>query len=95
MVLLRDEAQVEAHFGLLGDSANLDVDRCTVCAKCTLGSEIVLDAPDGTPRCVGHVESLFDPFGDGVSVGARQVHGLRQTYHRLRNRFGCTDGTPR
>ena len=25
-------------------------DRCTVCAKCTIGSEIVLDAPDGTPR---------------------------------------------
>jgi hypothetical protein len=25
MVLLGDEAQVEAHFGLFGDSANLDV----------------------------------------------------------------------
>jgi hypothetical protein len=25
-------------------------DRCTVCAKCTIASEIVLDAPDGTPR---------------------------------------------
>jgi hypothetical protein len=25
-------------------------DRCTVCAKCTIGSEIILDAPDGTPR---------------------------------------------
>ena len=25
-------------------------DRCTVCAKHTIGSEIVLDAPDGTPR---------------------------------------------
>ena len=25
-------------------------DRCTVCAKCTIGSEILLDAPDGTPR---------------------------------------------
>jgi hypothetical protein len=24
--------------------------RCTVCAKQTIGSEIVLDAPDGTPR---------------------------------------------
>ena len=30
---------------------------------------------------MGHVESCFDPFGDGVSVGARLVHGLRQTYH--------------
>jgi hypothetical protein len=25
-------------------------DRCTVCAKCTIGSEIILDAPDGTHR---------------------------------------------
>jgi hypothetical protein len=38
----------------------------------------------------GHVESCFGPFGDGVSVGARQVHGLRQTYHRVRNHFGRT-----
>ena len=50
MVLLRDEAQVEAHFGPLGDSANLEADRCTVCAKHTIGSEIILDAPNGTPR---------------------------------------------
>ena len=50
MVLLGDEAQLEARFGPLGDSANLDVDRCTVCAKGTIGSETVLDAPDGTPR---------------------------------------------
>ena len=39
------------------------------------------------------MEARFGPFGDGVSVGARQVHGLPQTYHRLRNHFGCTDGT--
>jgi hypothetical protein len=25
-------------------------DRCIVCAKRNIGSEIVLDAPDGTPR---------------------------------------------
>jgi hypothetical protein len=25
-------------------------DRCTICAKRTNGSEIVLDAPNGTPR---------------------------------------------
>jgi hypothetical protein len=28
----------------------LTQDRCTVCAKHTIGSYIVLDAPDGTPR---------------------------------------------
>ena len=39
---------------------------------------------------VDHVESRFSSFGDGVSVGARLVHGLRQTYYRLRNHFGRT-----
>jgi hypothetical protein len=24
--------------------------RCTVCAECTIGSEIILDASDDTPR---------------------------------------------
>jgi hypothetical protein len=28
----------------------LTQDTCTVCAKQTIGSEIILDAPDGTPR---------------------------------------------
>ena len=50
MVLLGDEAHVEARFGPFGDSANLDVDRCTVCAERTIGSEIVLNTPDGTSR---------------------------------------------
>jgi hypothetical protein len=36
---------------------------------------------------MGHVESRFSSLGDGVNVGARYVHGLRQTYHRLRNHF--------
>ena len=50
MVLLGDEAEVEAHFGLFGDSANLDADGCMVCAERTIGSEIILDAPDGVRR---------------------------------------------
>ena len=50
MELLGDEAQVEAHSSLFGDSANLDGMWCTVCAKCPIGSEMVLDGPDGTPR---------------------------------------------
>ena len=25
-------------------------DRCMVCVKHTIGSEVILDAPDGTPR---------------------------------------------
>ena len=49
MVLQVDKAQLEARFGPFGDSANLDKDRCTVCTERTIGSEIILDAPDGTP----------------------------------------------
>ena len=37
-----------------------------------------------------HVESRFGLFGDGVSVGVRQEHGLRQTYHGLENHFWRT-----
>ncbi len=36
--------------------------RCTICAKRTIGSEIISDA---------QVEARFSPFGDNVSVGAR------------------------
>ena len=28
----------------------LTEDRCTVCVEHTIGSEIIFDAPDGTPR---------------------------------------------
>ena len=71
MVLLGDEAQVEARFCLLGDSVNIDADRCTVYAKRTIGSEIILDAPDGTPWCCGTCGMSFGPFGVGISVSAR------------------------
>jgi hypothetical protein len=52
----------------------LTQDRCMVCAERTIGLQIVLDTPDG----------------DVVSVGAREVYDLRQTFYRLRNRFGHT-----
>ena len=48
MVVLGDVVEVEAHFSPFGVSVDLEHDRCTVCAKCTIGSEISLDAPDGT-----------------------------------------------
>ena len=50
MVPLGDEAHVEAHFGLSDIVLILTQDRCTVCVKRTIGSDIILDAPDGTPR---------------------------------------------
>ena len=50
MVLLGDEAQVKALSVELEIVLILTQDRCSVCAERTIRSEIVLDAPDGTPR---------------------------------------------
>jgi hypothetical protein len=62
MELLGDLGHVESHFCPFGDSVGarwvhgleivllLMQDKCTVCAEHTTGSEIILDAPDGTPR---------------------------------------------
>ena len=50
MVPLGDEAQVEARFGFSNIELILTQGRCTVFIECTIGSEIVLDAPDGAPR---------------------------------------------
>ena len=50
MVLLGDEAQVEAHSVRVEIVLILTQDRCAVCAERTIGSEIILEAPDGTPR---------------------------------------------
>ena len=36
------------------------------------------------------LEARFGPFGDSANLDARSVHGLRQTYQRLENRFGRT-----
>jgi hypothetical protein len=65
-------------------------DRCMVCTECTIGSEIILDPPDGTPTWRGSSEAHIGPFGDNVNLDARMVHGLYRMFHRLRNHFGCT-----
>jgi hypothetical protein len=41
---------MEARFGLLDTLLILIQDRCTVCAGRTVGLEIILDGPDGTPK---------------------------------------------
>ena len=48
--LLGDIGHVESSSVRLDMVLLLVQDRCTVCAKCTIASEIVLDAPDGTPK---------------------------------------------
>jgi hypothetical protein len=46
-------------------------DKCTVGAKHNIASEIVLDAPDGTPRLEAQEEAQFSPFGDSANLDAR------------------------
>jgi hypothetical protein len=66
-------------------------DRCTFCAKRTIGSELILDTPaivllgDGAQG-----QARFSPFGDSANLDRRWMHGLRRTYRRLRNHFGRT-----
>ena len=57
MELLGDLGHVESCSVRLEMVLVLVQDRCTVCAKRTVGSDIVLDAPEGIPRNVGQVES--------------------------------------
>jgi hypothetical protein len=90
MVLLSDVGLVELYSVRLEKVLILTQDRCTVCTERTIGSQVVFYAPDGLVSDMGRVESRFSPFGDSVSVSARQVHGLHQTYHGHRNHFGHT-----
>ena len=50
MELLGDVGHVESRSVYLEMVLVLMYDRHTVCAKHTIGSDNVLDAPDGTPR---------------------------------------------
>ena len=59
MVPLGDDAQVEARFVLLDIEPISMQDRCTVCDERTIGSEIILDASDGTPRSRGSCGTSF------------------------------------
>jgi hypothetical protein len=50
MELLGDVGYVESRFDPFGDGVMSVQHSCMVYAKCTIGSEIILDALDGTPR---------------------------------------------
>jgi hypothetical protein len=43
---------------------------------------------------MGFVESHFGPFGDNITVGARLVHGLRQSTIGLEIVLDAPDVTP-
>ena len=46
-------------------------DRCMVCARRTIGSEIVLDAPNVPLGDKALVEARFGPFGYSANYDAR------------------------
>jgi hypothetical protein len=65
-------------------------DSCKICAKYTIGSKIILDTLNALLGDEAQLEAHFGPFRDIANLDARSVHGLRRTYHRLRNHFGPT-----
>ena len=46
-------------------------DRCTVCAKCTIGLEIILDTLLVLLQVVAQVDARFVLFGDSAMLDAR------------------------
>jgi hypothetical protein len=72
MVLLGDEAQVDACFGLFGDSTNLDARKVHGFAlNIPQAQKSFCTHPIEHLGEVGHVKSHFGPFRDSVSIGAR------------------------
>ena len=65
-------------------------DRCMAYLKRTIGSETISDALMVLLGDEAQVQARFGLFRDSTSLDARLVHGLCQTYHRLRNYFGHT-----
>ena len=89
MVVLGDEAQLDASFGPFGDSPNLDARlvnglcRTYQRLKNHLGRTLMVLLGDEA-----QLEARFGPFGDSANLDPRSVHGLPRTYHRLGNHFG-------
>jgi hypothetical protein len=73
----------------------LEQDRCIVCAKHTIASEIVLCAPDGSPRCEAQgklvsvcLEIVLILTQDRSMVCAERTIGMEIV-------LDAPDGTPR
>jgi hypothetical protein len=72
MLLLGDEAQLDARFGPFGDSANFDARLVHGFALNKLQAQKSFRThPIEHLGDVGHVESQFSPFKDSVSIGTR------------------------
>ena len=70
-------------------------DRCTVCAKRTIGLDIVFNAPMVLLGDDAQVEARFSPCGESANLDARLVRGLHRTYIGSEIILVTPDGTPR
>ena len=76
----------EACFGPFQDCISLAQDRCTVCAECTSGMEIILGTPDRTPMLV-RLEIVLISAQHRYTVCAECTMGMEII-------LGTADGTP-
>ena len=68
---LGDTGHVESCFGPFGDGVSVGARQVTVCAKRTIGSETVLDAPMVLLGDEAQVQARFGHFRDSTSLDAR------------------------
>jgi hypothetical protein len=72
MVRLGDEVQVDARFGLFGDSPDLNARLVHGFAlNIPHAQKLFWTHPIEHLGDVGHVKSRFGPFTDSISIGAR------------------------
>jgi hypothetical protein len=69
-------------------------DRCTVCTKCTIGSEIILDTPNDTPGHEAQVGARFSPFGIVLMLTQDRCMICTERTTGLEIIFDAPDGTP-
>ena len=71
MELIGDVGHVESHFFSVWRELVSVQDWCMVCARCTVGLQIVFDTPMVPLGDEAQVEARFAPFGDSANLGAR------------------------
>ena len=71
MELLGDTGHIKTCFSSFGDGVSVGARHVTVCAKRTIGSEAVLDAPMVLLGDEAQVQARFGRFRDSTSLDAR------------------------
>jgi hypothetical protein len=71
MELLGDVGLVQSCFGPFVNSVSVSEDRCTVCARRTIGSKSLWTHPMILHGDEAHVEARFSSFGDSGNLDVR------------------------